>query len=129
MGSEGRFAKAPTGVAGVMWGYAISYSTAWVELEIRGNYRDEVYGRLFIKRDSVNRQFESEIGERIYWDKEAHDSGRDREVYRITSDSKHLFFDTGEGWNELIDDLARRMIGFVKVFGGELQSIEGESWR
>ena len=123
VGSEGRFAKARTGVVGVMWAYAISRNTAWVELEIRGQYRDEVYGRLSKKRNLANQQFQSEIGERILWDKEAHDSGRDREVYRITSDSKYLFSDTGEEWNELVDDLTLRMVAFVKAFDSELQSI------
>ena len=123
VGSEGRFAKAPTGVAGVSWAYAIARNTAWVELEIKGQYKDEVYARLSRKRNLANQQFQSEIGERIYWDKEAHYSGKDREVYRITSDSKYLFFDTGEGWNELIDDLTLRMIALVKTLQNDLESI------
>lgn len=123
VGSDGRYAKAPTGIARVSWAYAIAGSTAWVELEIRGKYSDEVYSRLSEGRNRAGNQFQSEIGERIYWDKEAHYSGKDREVYRITSDSKYLFFDTGEGWNELVDDLSLRMVAFVKTLQNYLQSI------
>jgi hypothetical protein len=123
VGIEGRYAKAPAGIAGVSWAYAVSHNTAWVELEIRGKHGDEVYGRLSERRNLANQEFQSEIGERIYWDKEAHDSGRDREVYRITSDSNYPFFNTGQGWNELIDDLVLRMVSLVKALRNELQSI------